>query len=130
MTDPTSKHETTRHPPVADTIACIKSATVRGQLVARACAGEDLATLGPAARSALAQERAMAPDPQTTATSFDPAAFGARLTQALARRMLSFRAGARAVGVSPATLNRVSRGGRPDLDTLTRISQWIEKEDR
>lgn len=72
----------------------------------------------------------MANDPQSTASDFDPVAFGARLTQALARRKLSFRAGARAIGVSPATLNRVSRGGRPDVLIRIRIGQWMDNQDR
>lgn len=51
--------------------------------------------------------------------------------QSLGRKLLEKRGGrgirevAREVGISPATLSRVERGGFPDLETFGKICKWL-----
>jgi transcriptional regulator with XRE-family HTH domain len=44
----------------------------------------------------------------------------------MSERGMSFREAAPEVGVSVATLNRVSRGKMPTLDTFYRIRAWLQ----
>lgn len=52
----------------------------------------------------------------------------------LAQRIQEHRAGkgireaAKEVGVSPATLSRVENGKVPDLETFSRICQWLKED--
>lgn len=70
---------------------------------------------------ALADEAAS--QPREGVEQFDPVVFGCRVIAAMGGR--SCRDVAEETGVSPATVNRVSRGGMPDVPTYLALSRWL-----
>lgn len=72
------------------------------------------------AKAALARPRAAVGEREAT---FDPIAYGAFVLSAM--RGQSCREVASVIGISAATLNRVTRGGMPDLPTYFAIREWL-----
>jgi hypothetical protein len=55
---------------------------------------------------------------------FDESAFYAALDAQRTARRMTWSGVARATGVSSSTLSRMSRGQRPDLDSLAALAAW------
>lgn len=56
---------------------------------------------------------------------FDPAVFATLIRTRLAELNISKRRAAALLEISPATLNRISNGGTPDIETYLRVSRWL-----
>ena len=63
---------------------------------------------------------------------FNSRKFAAAIKRHLARvpgeRPTTFRAAAREIGISHATLNRAALGKTPDVETYLRIAKWLGDE--
>jgi len=58
---------------------------------------------------------------------FDPIRFGSRLREAVAKRELTIRGAAEAIGVSQTTLHRTMHGGVPNARNYAKMNAWIER---
>ena len=61
---------------------------------------------------------------------FLPDVFATKLRVAIARRGIHLRKAAEEIGVSHATISRVSRGTAPDVFSYFRIQYWLIQEER
>ena len=63
---------------------------------------------------------------------FNPHKFALAIKRHMAgvpgERPTTFRAAAREIGISHATLNRAALGKTPDLETYLRIAKWLGDE--
>lgn len=60
-----------------------------------------------------------------SAPSFDPEKLYEALDRRRRRKEMRWRDVAKAAGVSPSTLTRISQGKRPDADSLVRLMAWL-----
>lgn len=61
---------------------------------------------------------------------FDAELFARDFRATMQARNLSAREAAREIGVSSATVNRVTRGKTPDVETFLRISGWVLRNEK
>lgn len=59
------------------------------------------------------------------ASLFDPDTFATLIRTRLAELNISKRRAAALLEISPATFNRISNGGTPDIETYLRVSRWL-----
>jgi len=55
---------------------------------------------------------------------FNANKFGMHLAHVRRGKRMSLREAAKQVGVSAASLSRIERGEKPDIDTFVKICQW------
>lgn len=65
------------------------------------------------------------PPPPMPDEEFNPVRLGENVASMLKQKRLTCRAAAPEIGISPATLNRVSRGMMPDVPTYLKIMKWL-----
>lgn len=58
---------------------------------------------------------------------FSAEIFGFRILKEMKRRKFSCRHLALSIGVSPATINRVTRGGEPSVENYLRLCAWLDE---
>jgi transcriptional regulator with XRE-family HTH domain len=56
---------------------------------------------------------------------FDPKAFGRKVMRALEESRLSLRDAAKEIGISHATLHRITKGKPPSIEHYFRLEGWL-----